>query len=207
MEGDTGQLNVDHDDWNSFPTSKNPNRYKLSGYCKMSGKPKFRKLPPIMEEEETYNITSVEEDTDTDVFEEDILEEENQVFSTTSVLEDKQPSQKDFDRLDSGSIAASRTLKDLNILTDYIRSEGAIPNVRAKCGDCIQRNCKSCYKMERMSPKEATVLEELRGNIEEEILPDKTIRFSFKYATCKPLENTFPSHLSNYEDAFNQAKS
>ena len=52
--------------------------------------------------------------------------------------------------------------------------------------------------MERMDPKEEAVLEELRGNIKEEILPDKTIRFNVRYVTNKPLELTFPSNLSNF---------
>ena len=57
-----------------------------------------------------------------------------------------------------------------------------------------------------MTPKEAAVLEEMRSNIEEGVLPDSTIRYSVKYVTYRPLQNTFPSHLSNFNDAQVQAK-
>ena len=208
VDEDTDQPNVDCDDWSNYPASRTPHKYRLTGYCGISGRAKFRKLSPIMEEEEVFNIIGSEDITGNDVFEEDIQEEENQVFATTheSQVDDQQPSREDFDRLNSSSIASSRTIKDLNILSEYIQNEGNTPSVRAKCGDCIKQNCKSCFKVERMTPKEATVLEELRGNIEEEVLSDSTICFSVKYATYKPLENTFPSHLSNYNDAQIQAR-
>ena len=93
VDVDTDQPNVDCDDWSNYPASRTPNKYRLSGYCGVLGRAKFRKLSPIMEEEEIFSITSSEEVTDKDVFEEDIQEEENQVFSTTheSKLEDQQP--------------------------------------------------------------------------------------------------------------------
>ena len=76
-----------------------------------------------MEEEEVFNITTSEDIADNDLFEEDIQEGEKQVFSTDheSQAEDQQPSREDFNKLNSSSIAASRTIKDLNILSEYIQ--------------------------------------------------------------------------------------
>ena len=52
-----------------------------------------------------------------------------------------------------------------------------------------------------MSPKEVAVLEEMRSNIEEKILPDNTIKYSVKYLTYCPLQYTFPPEMSNFSDA------
>ena len=91
---------------------------------------------------------------------------------------DQDPSKEDVDRLNSDSITASRTLKDLNILQEYIQNEGNLPDVKAKCKECIKKNCRTCFKLEKMSPKEVAVLEEMRSNIEERVMPDNTIKYS-----------------------------
>ena len=50
----------DYDDWTAYPATESPKNYHLTGYCGLTGRAKFKKLSPIIEEEETFSIVTSE---------------------------------------------------------------------------------------------------------------------------------------------------
>ena len=80
------------------------------------------------------------------------------------------------------------------------------PDPSRKCQECLRANCRTCQKIERMDPMGSAVLDEMRENIEETVLPDNRIKYSIKYVTYKNLKYTFPPDLSNYNEALMQSK-
>ena len=81
-----------------------------------------------------------------------------------------------------------------------------MPDTKNKCQKCLKINCRTCFKMEKMTPKETAVLDEMKENIEQTVLPDKTIKYSIKYVTYRDLKYTFPPNLSNFSEALIQSK-
>ena len=66
---DEDQSDRDCDDWSNYPASKSSGSYHLTGYCGITGRARFKKLTPIMEEEENFNIIASEDKEDDGLFE------------------------------------------------------------------------------------------------------------------------------------------
>ena len=120
--------------------------------------------------------------------------QEARIYTVTEEdeIEEQDPSSEDFKRLASDSITITRTLKDLNMSQDYLNNEANLPDIKSKCQKCLKINCRMCFRMEKMTPKETAVLEEMKENIEETTLPDKTLNYTVKYVTFRDLKYTFP---------------
>ena len=137
------ESNTDNDDWTKYPACKKPTKYQLVGYFGMTGKDKFREMKPATKEEEVFSIVSSDDVEESFLFEEDIQNLETESYSVTKEVKtvDQDPSKEDFKRLNSDSIAISRTLKDLNALQEYIKNEGNLPDAKSKCQECLKKNC------------------------------------------------------------------
>ena len=178
----------------------------------MTGKEKFKKEKDITSEEDVFTIFQSDDEDEDFMFEEYIEAMESnsyaEIYAVTKKeeIDEEDSLTEDFTRLASDSLSVNRTLKNLKILQNYINNEGNLPDPSPKCQECLKANCRTCQKIGRMDPMRSAVLDEMRENIEETVLPDNSIKCSVKYVTYKDLKYTFLPNVSNYNEALMQSK-